>query len=114
MNTLVLELADKLDLTTDQHAKVQALFDAMKAEAVPLGSRLIDQEAALDNEFATHTITPDSLKAATAEVATTQGMLRETHLKYHLATIAILSVDQMHLYSELRGYGDQSMMHRHN
>ena len=110
----VLELADKLDLTTDQRAKVQALFDSMKAEAVPLGSRLIDQEAALDKQFATHTITQDSLKVATAEVAMTQGILRETHLKYHLATIAILSADQMHRYSDLRGYGDQSMMHHHN
>jgi hypothetical protein len=110
----LLELADKLDLTADQRAKVQALFDSMKAEAVPLGSKLIDQEAALDNQFATHTITQDSLKVATAEIAMTQGMLRETHLKYHLATIAILSADQMHRYSELRGYGDQPMMHHHN
>ena len=110
----VLELADKLDLTTDQRNKVQSLFDSMKAEAVPLGSKLIDQEAELDNQFATHTITQESLKAATAEVAMTQGMLRDTHLKYHLATIAILSADQMHRYSELRGYGDQPKMHHHN
>src|SRR6516225_2704389 len=60
----VLELADKLDLTTDQRNKVQSLFDSMKAEAVPLGSKLIDQEAELDNQFATHTITQESLKAA--------------------------------------------------
>jgi hypothetical protein len=110
----VLELADKLDLTADQRAKVQALFVSMKAEAVPLGTKLIDQEAALDSQFATHAITPESLKAATAEVAMTQGTLRETHLKYHLATVAILTPDQMHRYAELRGYSDQHMMHHHN
>ena len=38
----VLELADQLDLTADQRSKVQQLFDAMKAEAMPLGSRLIE------------------------------------------------------------------------
>ena len=37
----VLELADNLDLTTEQRARVQALFDAMKAEAMPLGAMLI-------------------------------------------------------------------------
>src|SRR6202165_5722338 len=57
----VLELADKLDLTTDQRTKVQGLFDSMKAEAIPLGARLIEQEAALDKQFASRTVTPESL-----------------------------------------------------
>src|SRR5258707_13174886 len=48
----VLELADKLDLSPDQRAQVQRLFDSMKAEAVPLGSRLIQQEAELAKQFA--------------------------------------------------------------
>ena len=51
----VLELADQLELSSDQRARVQSLFDAMKAEAVPLGSRLLDQEAALDQQFASTT-----------------------------------------------------------
>jgi hypothetical protein len=41
----VLELADKLELSVDQRASVQAMFDAMKAEAIPLGSKLLEQEA---------------------------------------------------------------------
>src|SRR5712692_2276537 len=32
----VLELADKLNLSPDQRAGIQRLFDSMKAEAVPL------------------------------------------------------------------------------
>jgi hypothetical protein len=40
----VLELADRLELSTDQRAGVQRLFDSMKAEAVPLGSKLLEQE----------------------------------------------------------------------
>src|SRR5215216_3668738 len=59
----VLELADKLELSADQRSHMQRLFDSMKAEAMPLGARLIEQEAELDKQFASRTVTPDSLKA---------------------------------------------------
>ena len=112
----VLELADKLDLSADQRASVQRLFDSMKAEALPLGAKLLEQEADLDKQFATHAVTPDSLKASTAAVAATQGALRETHLKYHLSTVAVLSPGQTQRYAELRGYGGQapSIEHHHH
>ena len=109
----VLELADKLDLSTDQRAGIQRLFDAMKAEAVQLGSKLIEQEADLDRQFAGRTVTPESLKASTAAVSMTQGALRETHLRYHLSTVAILTPGQMQRYAELRGYGEKPMHHHH-
>jgi hypothetical protein len=101
----VLELAQKIGLSGEQHARVQELFDAMRAEAVALGGRLIAQESELERQFATRSITPASLSAATAAIAATQGALRETHLKYHLETVAILSPEQVRRYSELRGYG---------
>jgi Spy/CpxP family protein refolding chaperone len=112
----VLELAEKLNLAPDQRASIERLFDSMKSEALPLGSRLIEQEADLDKQFASHTVTPDSLKASTAAIAATQGTLRETHLKYHLSTVVVLSPDQMQHYAELRGYGAEAspMEHRHH
>ena len=110
----VLELADKLDLSADQRSRIEALFNSMKAEALPLGSKLIEQEADLDKQFASRTVTPASLKASTTAVAVTQGELRETHLKYHLSTVEVLSPHQMHRYAELRGYGgDKPMKHHH-
>ncbi len=109
----VLELADKLELSEDQRARIKGMFDSMKAEALPLGSKLIEQEADLDNQFASRTITPESLKAVTAAVDVTQGQLRETHLKYHLSTVAVLIPHQMRRYAELRGYGDKSMKPHH-
>jgi hypothetical protein len=111
----VLELADPLGLSADQRSKVQQLFDAMKAEAIPVGSRLIEQEAELDRLFASRTITAERLKAMTASIGETQGALRDTHLKYHLSTAAILSRHQMHRYAELRGYtgGHSPAMHHH-
>jgi Spy/CpxP family protein refolding chaperone len=110
----VLELADKLELSSDQRQKVQNLFDSMKAEAQPLGSKLIAQETDLDKLFASRAITTDSLKASTTAIAVTQGELRETHLKYHLSTAAILTPVQMQRYAELRGYGNSGTPeHRH-
>jgi len=109
----VLELADKLELSAEQRTNVQRLFDSMKAEAMPLGARLIEQEAELDKQFATRTVTPESLKASTAAAAATQGVLRETHLKYHLSTKGILTASQMTKYAELRGYGGGHKRHHH-
>jgi hypothetical protein len=109
----VLELAEKLDLSANQKGRVQELFDAMKAEALPLGVKLLAEEAALDKAFASRVITAASLKDATAQIGVTQAALRNAHLKYHLQTAQILSADQMKTYSALRGYGAEAPMHHH-
>lgn len=113
----LLELADRLELTAPQRKSVQQLFDSMKAEAIPLGERLLTKEADLDRQFATHAITPASLKIATAEIGEVQGRLRDTHLKYHLATVALLTSQQLRHYNLLRGYSNGAEhhgMHRSN
>jgi hypothetical protein len=110
----VLELSDKLALSAEQKFRIEALFESMKAEAVPLGEKLLAQEMALDQQFANHSITAESLKAATAQIGTTQAQLRNTHLKYHLQTAQILSAEQMQHYSMLRGYGSEQMQHHHD
>jgi Spy/CpxP family protein refolding chaperone len=112
----LLELADKLELSAEQRDRIAALFDSMKAEAKPLGAKLVAQETDLDKLFSSRAITPASLKASTAAIAATQGELRETHLKYHLSTAGILSTGQMQKYAELRGYGadeNHHMGHHH-
>jgi hypothetical protein len=106
--THVLEYADQLGLSAQQRASVQQLFDSMKAEAIPLGQRLIAAERDLDRGFAERTITPERLKAATAAIGEIRGELRNTHLKYHLSTAALLAPDQIRRYVELRGYGTAS------
>lgn len=101
----VLELATPLELSDEQRAKVTALFDAMKQEAVALGERLIVAETALDRQFADRTITASTLDQATRDIASLQGELRLAHLKYHLATLELLTTQQAQHYSALRGYG---------
>jgi hypothetical protein len=100
----VLELGDQLRLTKKQRIRVQELHAAMKAEAIPLGERLITQEADLDRQLATQSVTPASLQAASAEFGTTQGALRLAHLRYHLSTLDVLTPEQIRRYGELRGY----------
>jgi Spy/CpxP family protein refolding chaperone len=103
----VLELEDQLGLTEAQTARVQRLHGAMKAEAIPLGERLIAMESELDRQFAQHTVTSASLAEATAAIGTTQAALRATHLKYHLSTLEVLTPEQVRQYRELRGYSGE-------
>jgi Spy/CpxP family protein refolding chaperone len=99
-----IELADELHLSPEQITKLRALFEAMKAEAIPLGASLISQERELDTAFANRTITLANLEITTQKIGTTQGALRAAHLKYHLSTVAILNPEQVARYNELRGY----------
>ncbi len=107
----VLEHADRLALSAEQRARVQALFDAMKGEAIPLGERLITDERHLDSLFADGTVAPESLERATAGIGRTQAALRAAHLKYHLAMMEVLTGPQVSRYAELRGYADPSRAH---
>jgi len=116
----VLELARALELSDAQRAQVEVLFAAMKAETIPIGERLIAEEAALDRQFVTRTITPATLAAAVAAIGTTQASLRAAHLKYHLSMLDVLTPTQVRRYGELRGYAGNDAAspshggHRHN
>lgn len=101
----VLEHADALGLSPAQRERTWAVFDAMRAEAVPLGERLIEQEADLDRLFATRAVQPATLEAATAAIGETQGRLRAAHLRRHLAMMDVLTPEQVRRYAEVRGYG---------
>jgi hypothetical protein len=109
----VLELSGKLALSPEQKELIQKLFESMKAESTPIGARLIEQESALDQQFASRSITPDTLKEATTQIGATQAELRNAHLKYHLATAQTLSPDQMKQYAELRGYTSDAPANHH-
>lgn len=107
----VLDLAGALMLSEQQREKIEQLFASMKAEAVPVGERLIAAERELDRQFAARTITAERLKAGTEAIAALRGELQDTHLKYHLSTAALLSPDQMRRYGELRGYSGSAAAH---
>lgn len=99
-----LELADGLQLSADQRRRLQQLFEAMKAEAIAAGEKLIDAETALDRAFKDRTITAERLAELSAAIGAAQGELRAVHLKFHLATAELLTPDQSQRYASLRGY----------
>ena len=111
-----LDLAGALMLSDEQRAKTAALFDAMKAETIPIGERIIAEEMALDRLFRDGRVTRTSLDASTARIGAAQGELRAAHLRYHLAMVELLSPPQIARYQELRGYAvpdTQGGMHHH-
>lgn len=111
----LLDLADQIGLSTARREAVQSLFDAMTAEAIPIGERLIEQEAELDGLFSRQLATADSVAAGTAAIGETQARLRNAHLKYHLATVALLEPQQIERYRQLRGYGSTAPeQHQHH
>jgi hypothetical protein len=112
----LLELAGPIGLTEVQQQMVRGLFDAMKAETIPIGEQLIAQEAELDALFATRAATVERVAALTAEIGGTQARLRAAHLRYHLSTLDLLQPAQVERYAELRGYRDGGAggEHRHH
>jgi hypothetical protein len=100
----VLELAPKLGLSPAVEAETRSLFQAMKQEAAALGRQIIDREAALERAFSTGAVDDAGLRRSLGEIATLQGELRYTHLKYHLAMRALLTSEQVASYDALRGY----------
>jgi LTXXQ motif family protein len=113
----LLELSDKLGLTSDQHSALKGMFDAMKAETIPIGENLIVQEQRLDYLFAAKTVSEQQLKDATKDIGETQARLRNAHLRYHLQARAILQPSQINRYAELRGYSaerQEPTRHKHH
>lgn len=99
-----LELASQIKLSAEQITELRRLYEAMKAEAIVAGERLIASERDLDHAFASGTIAPDALALLTARIGEHQGALRAVHLRYHLSTAAMLNAEQRQRYAELRGY----------
>ncbi len=103
--THLLELAAQIGLDDRQVARLQAIKQAMTAQAMPLGEKLIALESELDRQFASGTITDDSLRELLAQIAEVTRDLRYTHLATHFKTPPLLTAQQTETYNRLRGYG---------
>lgn len=101
----VLDAAGELGLEAGQRARVQAIFDAMQAEAKRLGAALVEGERALDSLMAAGAPSADEVARRTVELGRLEGELRNVHLQAHLATDPLLTAAQRARYRDLRGYG---------
>jgi Spy/CpxP family protein refolding chaperone len=98
----VLELKDRLQLTSEQESRMQTLFEGMLAEAKPRAARLADAEARLRRLFADRAADDATVRAAVAEAETARAEVRLAHLLTHLRTRDLLTEAQRQTYQQLR------------
>ncbi len=103
--THLLDLADALDLSVDQRARIEAIRVEMAGRARALGADFVAAEAALDAAFEAGTITLARLAEMTARSSEIEAELRAVHLAAHLQVRPLLSRHQVAVYGRLRGYG---------
>ena len=101
-----IDMAEELELTEEQLAQVQALFDDMQSAVIPLGDKYLESVAELELAFREGTITDEYLQSQLENITGIEAQMRYVHLSTHLATIDILSHDQIMQYNMMRGYGD--------
>ena len=122
----LLELKDEIGLLDEQVAAIEAIYEEMKAEAIPAGERFIATEEAIEAAFVSGDIDAGRLRALIEESAAARAALRFVHLSRHLQTPPLLTADQIARYNDLRGYDaanpcaavpeghDAAMWRRHN
>lgn len=100
----VVELADQLMLSPDQLQKSRQLMDEHKERARRLGAEVVAAERALDRLFGEQRAEAAAVASAAERVGLLQARLRAEHLNTHLLQTAVLSMEQVRRYGELRGY----------
>ena len=101
----VLELAAELALSDAQVAEVQAVFDAMQAEAQRLGAEYVAAEKHLSMMFRLGHASAEMLEAQLTASSDALAALRLVHLRAHLEVTPMLTEAQRETYAQLRGYG---------
>ena len=102
----LLELKDDIGLSDEQVARITAIFEEMRQEAVTAGERLIEAEAALSDAFADDSPSDAELRELVTKAEAIRAELRYIHLSRHLATTPILTSHQVQRYQVLRGYAE--------
>lgn len=122
----LLDMQGDIGLTAGQASRIEEIYSDMKAQAIPLGNKLIEAERALNLAFAKREIDDQKLIKLLDNISSVRKQLRYTHLAAHLQTMPVLKEEQVSLYNELRGYGkddpcenippghDPAMWRRHN
>ena len=121
----LLELKDRIPLSTDQVATITTIFRNMRAAAIAEGKRLIAREETLEKAFRNANLNDRSLRELLSEIGQARTALRYVHLAAHLKTLPLLSDDQVARYNILRGYAgdpcanppkghDAGMWRKHN
>lgn len=105
----VLDIAQELQLTDRQRMEIELIYQNMSNNAKSIGSAIIGVEQDMDEAFANKTITEENLIALLDKSANLYGQLRFVHLSAHLDTAQIMTIEQIQMYNEMRGYDGSSI-----
>ena len=100
----VLDLAKPLQMSDSQINQTKILFKQMKAQAMSLGKRVVEEEKILDRLFANNDIDEITLSEQLEKISRLKSQLRFIHLNTHLKQKVILTHHQISKYDVLRGY----------
>ena len=95
--------AGELEVTDQQLEQINALYQAMKSNAIEIGEEIIQLETGVDDAFTSRTITNELLPEMVLESGRLYGRLRLVHLETHLSMSEILAPHQVEQYNRLRG-----------
>lgn len=99
-----LDLAEPLNLTTEQRIKIERLYEDVMEQSIPLSRQLIEVEREMNEKFADRTISSENLSELVQKSGEIHWQLRNAHLQAHLKTVDILNQEQISRYNQLRGY----------
>jgi len=100
----VLQLKERLQVTVEQQAALEAITGTMKASAQELGAKVIDAERELDHAFRQGSPDEKVVRQLTDRIGALNAELRAVHLIAHLRTRQILTQRQIVAYNDVRGY----------
>jgi Spy/CpxP family protein refolding chaperone len=101
-----LDLSEELNLTSEQKEQIELFYQEMSQQAVPLGQQFIEIEKEIDGKFVDKSITSEELSELLKNSSDIKWQLRNIHLQAHLKTADVLSLEQISLYDQLRGYAE--------
>jgi hypothetical protein len=104
----LLALKDEIGLSPDQVASIEAIYSAMKSEAIPAGEKFIAAEEAIEQAFERGELNGQQLRMLIDNAAAARADLRFVHLSRHLSTPPLLAEEQIERYKSLRGYASSS------
>lgn len=100
----LLQMAEVLNLDTDQRQRIRQIQNDQDAEVSALGRRILIEERRLDRAYVENNIEPARIDALTQKVGALQARIRATRLRSNLAARDALTPEQLLQFAALRGY----------
>jgi len=98
----VLDLADKLGLTSRQKHDVREIYEEMNTRARALGKMIVKVEEELNYAFTSGMLAQESVEDDAESIGKMRGTLRGVHLAAHIKTKGLLTAKQVEQYVALR------------